>query len=87
MTMKRRLVIVVLGVVVVGISATIWAIKRANDRKIEEVASGLVDCPRDRIDLVSSDDSDTGETYTLRACGRDVTLVCNAPDYVCFVAM
>jgi hypothetical protein len=85
--MKRRLVIVVVGGIVVAVSASIWAIKRANDRKIEEIAAGLLDCPRDRVELVSSDDSDTGETYTLRACGRDVTMMCNAPDYHCFMAM
>jgi hypothetical protein len=61
------------------------SVQAANDRSVTRIASPLVGCPAAELEVVERSQSDTGETYRVRGCGHDATLVCSSPDYVCFV--
>lgn len=54
--MNHRIIIAVVALVALGIVGVVFALKHAHDREIEELAARLLDCPRNRIDLVRSSD-------------------------------
>ncbi len=56
----------------------------SHDRDVERISSGLMHCPK--VTVRDRSIGDTSETYTVEGCGRRETLVCNSPDYVCFLA-
>jgi hypothetical protein len=58
----------------------------SSDREVRRIASGLMHCPASAIAVRDKSAGDTSETYVVEGCGRRETLVCNSPDYVCFLA-
>lgn len=63
-----------------------WSVRAASDRSVRNAASPLIGCPAADIEVRERSAADTAEWYRVRGCGRDATLVCNAPDFVCFVS-
>lgn len=55
-----------------------------NDRHVERIASGLMHCPS--VTVRDRSIGDTSEAYVVEGCGRRETVVCNSPDYECFLA-
>lgn len=73
--MTRAAVLVLLALVACG-----------NDRQVRELASPHLGCPASNITVVKRTQGDTSESYEVEGCGKRMTLVCNAPDFVCFPA-
>mgnify|MGYP001547349718 CR=1 FL=1 len=63
-----------------------WSVRAASDRSVKNAASPLLGCPAADIEVRDRSGSDTAEWYRVRGCSRDATLICSAPDYVCFVS-
>lgn len=58
----------------------------ATTTRLRTLASHLIPaCPLDDIRLVSSTEGDTFEQHDFNACGRPATMVCQAPDFQCFL--
>lgn len=81
-----RWVLVALAVGTVGLAGSVLFYLHAEKNRVEALAAQQIsDCPRDQIRLISSVSGDTMEQYELEACGRSVTMLCMAPDFVCMV--
>jgi hypothetical protein len=70
----------------IAASLAFWSVRVENDRSVQRAAAPLLGCPASRIVVRERSAGDAAEWYRVRGCGRDATLICNAPDYDCFVA-
>jgi len=81
---KLTLTILTLTLAAVALAGAAW--HHTTTTRLRTLASRLLPaCPLDDIDLVSSTEGDTFEQHDFTACGRPATMVCQAPDFQCFL--
>ncbi len=81
---SRCLLLTVLGAAIVSAAVGVWYVVREQEKSVILTASRLLKCPAERVELLSSSTGDTADVYRVRACGREVTLMCSSPDFECF---
>jgi hypothetical protein len=74
-----------LAILTLTLAGAAWH-HHATTTRLRTLASHLIPaCPLDDIRLVSSTEGDTFEQHDFNACGRLATMVCQAPDFQCFL--
>jgi hypothetical protein len=85
MTRRTGLVSIVLTGAVVA-SLVLWHRSCSDQRDLRVIAGRLLACSPEGIEILSSETSDTSELHRVRGCGREATVICSAPDFVCDLA-
>lgn len=80
--MGRRVRVAVVVLVVLGLGAALM-VKRAQTRRVQELAARLTGCPAPQIDVTRKDDE--AEAWFVRGCGVSGVLRCEDTTAGCIV--